>query len=479
MVVAADDDLASLLRQRAADDPHGQCLVRGSERWTNAQFLHTCTALGRHVVTGRLDTGVLGVSAASSRYVPFLVWASILTRVDLLLMTGYRSADSVAAAIGPLPVQKVFCDLAVPEHQCGLSSLESVARLCEAARVTYTTDSVEQAEDSSLRRGGVRPAAFLFQTSGTEGEPKLVRCEHRAFAKVVRAMLADGALDHAVGANAFLSQPLVHSYGLSSYFEYLAAGAVVVLPPERSALGPAGDLMTAGLEVNAIEGVPYFWSQFSKLQDKLHVPSLRHLGIGGGPLDPHVMGAIISRVPHATMSVRYGLTETPSVVTHKTFHPPHDASRWHSSGRPISAYTLTVRGDQGDPLAVGREGEIVVTSDCVSEVSGVLATGDAGYVDDQGELVVTGRRSAFIKRRGYRLSPDAIEAAVRECEGIADCRAVGLDDRLVLEVVYTSEAAEQGMLARLRARLPDAMVPDTLTRVDAIQRTFSGKIRRR
>lgn len=480
MALLPDDELASIIRHRAAVDPDGSCLERGSERWTNAEFLRACTVLAERLAPPEPhDTRAVAVSATSSQHVPFLAWASILARVDLLLMTNHRSVDTLEVVTRPLHLREVYCDLPGIEDRRSVTSLDEVATLCHSARHAEGAATVSCIQPPQAPRNLVRPAALLFQTSGTEGAPKLVRCEHRAFAKVVRAMLAEGALAHAVGARVFLSQPLVHSYGLSSYFEYFAAGATVVLPSERSPLGPIGDLMTAGPEVDAIEGVPHFWGQFSKLSSKLRLPSLRHIGIGGGALDSGVMGAILDRVPAATMSVRYGLTETPSVVTHKTFRPPHDKTRWHSSGRPISAYQLEVRDEHGTVRPVGQEGEIVVTGDCVSSEGGVLATGDLGYIDALGELVVTGRRSAFIKRRGYRLSPEAIEAMARECDGIADCRAVGRDDQVILEVVYVADDAADGILTRLRARLPDLMVPDAVVAVDTIPRTFSGKIRRR
>lgn len=465
-------ELASSLRHRAAAHPERVCLERGSERWTNAEFLRACVTLGDHLMQGDGPRAV-AVSAGSSRYVPFLVGASVLARFDLLLMTSYPSLEALGRVTGPLGLRHVLHDR--PEEAEGFARLDDVAEVWRqgtGAGAGVPSDAgLPQADDDHC-------AAFIFQTSGTTGEPKLVRCEHRAFATVIQSMQTGAALDHADGVRVFLSQPLVHSYGLSSYLEYLSAGATIVLPAEQSPLGPIGDLAASASDVEAVEGVPHFWMQFSRLSGRLRLPSLRHVGIGGGALDATVMRVVLDRTPHATMSVRYGLTETPSVVTHKVFRPPHNGSGWHSSGRVMTAYGLDVRDERGALVPDGQEGEIVVTGSCVSAADGVLLTGDLGYRDAHGELVVTGRRSTFIKRRGYRVSPDVVEAAARECEGVADCRATERDEQLVLEVVYTSADAAQVLMTGLRARLPEAMVPDVLVPVDAIPRTFSGKIRR-
>ncbi len=464
-------DLQEILRRRVDAAPHAVLLERGTERWTNAEFAGICGQLARRLQCLPGVGNVIGVSAESSRFLPFLLWASILARLDLLLLPAFRRPEMLEAAVEPLGLRAVFSDA---ENMVLRSGFIRLDRIMEFAASDPGDPGV------ALPDATVTPA-FVFQTSGTEGAPKSVRCEHWKFARVIEAMLGDGALAHARECRAFISQPLVHSYGLCAFLEYCAAEATVVLPPENSALGPVGDLMNAERfrSIEAIEGVPYFWSQFAKLRSKIRLPALRHLGLGGGRLDPAIMRNIVDQHPGATISVRYGLTETPSVATHKVYRPPHRPEQdWISSGRVISAYEVEIRGENGQLVVAGSEGEIFVLGTCVSDPSGELRTGDLGYFDDAGELIVTGRRSAFIKRRGYRLSPEMIEAAASQCEGIRDCRAVGRGEQLILEVVLARPRSDVELLAALRQRLSDTMVPDLLVRVEQIPRTYSGKIKR-
>ena len=63
-------------------------------------------------------------------------------------------------------------------------------------------------------------------------------------------------------------------------------------------------------------------------------------------------------------------------------------------------------------------------------------------------------------------------------DGVIDCRALGVDDRLILEVVSDVELSVPKLFDQLRARLPASMVPDHVRRVVTIARTYSGKIKR-
>ncbi len=455
--------LVDVLFERVAQSADAIVFTRGSDRWTNSEFLATCLRLASRLREQTGDGAAIAVSAESQALLPFLIWSTVIAEIDLWLLPALPAGAPQLEQASGLPVRIIYSDgpaFVADDRWQPLASLLS----------NLPVDSIHRPDSS-------RQAAFVFQTSGTEGEPKSIRCEHWQFAQVLRVMRECGALNHAISTQVYLSQPLPHSYGLCSFLEYCAAGGSVVLPPERSPLGPAGDLMQMTSSIQAIEGVPYFWSQFAKLRSRLDLPELRHLGIGGGRVDALVMKAVLTRFPDVTVSVRYGLTETPSVATHKVYTPPHGAD-WISSGRVVPAYEVEIQDTSDQVVPDGTEGEIVIRGDCVAAPSGILRTGDLGYFDQQRELVVTGRRSAFIKRRGFRLSPETIESAATRCDDVVDCRAIGVDDRLILEVVCQTELSAARLLDQLRALLPATMVPDEVRRVAAISRTFSGKIKR-
>jgi acyl-CoA synthetase (AMP-forming)/AMP-acid ligase II len=468
MSLSGSEILAEVLAARVRSQPHAPFLTRGEECWSNQEFFEICRRLAFGLKRAAGDSAAIGVSASSSARLPFLIWASVLAEVDLWFLPVLPTEQLLLDSVKKLPLGISFTDTALADTP-----------FLDTARPLRPLESLLDGIDANPVPAGHPPRTgrFVFQTSGTEGAPKSIACEHWKFARVINAMLTCGALNHAVCARVYVSQPLQHSYGLCAFLEYVSAGGEIVLPPEASPLGPAGDLMQIGGTIQAIEGVPYFWSQFAQLQKRFELPALRHVGLGGGRVDAVVMQKIFSRFPAVTMSVRYGLTETPSVATHKVYTPPH-GDVWPSSGRIIPAYQVEIRDGDDCPVPPGTEGEIHVVGECVSSPDGVLKTGDLGYIDGSGELIVTGRRSAFIKRRGYRLSPETVESAAASLEGIADCRAVGVDEKLVLEVVSGKDLSVPLLLEQLRSQLPATMVPDEIRRVESIPRTYSGKIKR-
>ena len=239
---------------------------------------------------------------------------------------------------------------------------------------------------------------FVFQTSGTTGEPKWVTCSYSKCRAAIDAMCEVGALEHARHQSVFITPPLYHSYGLSAFLEYTSVGGCALFPQGNSPLGPIGELQARTLRerVSAIEGVPWLYLQLAKLARRTPLPKLTHIGLGGGPLDPAVFERLLVEYRNVTVSVRYGLTETPSVVTHKVFRPPYLDS-WQSSGRLIPAYQIEIVDEQGRPLGPRQEGEIVVRGESLEGYRGRdgedLRTGDLGFLSEADELFIVGRRA--------------------------------------------------------------------------------------
>ncbi len=118
----------------------------------------------------------------------------------------------------------------------------------------------------------------------------------------------------------------------------------------------------------------------------------------------------------------YGLTEAAPVISSNTpgFH------KLGTSGRPVRHLQLTICDPQGNPLPQGQKGEIVIrganvmagywnnpTATAESLRGGWLFTGDLGYLDADGFLMVLGRfKSLLIGSDGEKFSPEAIEEAL-------------------------------------------------------------------
>jgi acyl-CoA synthetase (AMP-forming)/AMP-acid ligase II len=114
-----------------------------------------------------------------------------------------------------------------------------------------------------------------------------------------------------------------------------------------------------------------------------------------------------------------------------------------------------------------------------------FATGDAGRLDDDGKLVVSGRLEDVITTGAEKVWPDVVERTLMAHPGVAEVAVWKRSDpewgeRVVAWVVPTDDAPS---LDELRQIVADGIAPwaapKELVLVDDLPRTAAGKVRRR
>ncbi len=118
----------------------------------------------------------------------------------------------------------------------------------------------------------------------------------------------------------------------------------------------------------------------------------------------------------------YGLTEATPIISSNT----PVVHKFGSSGKPMPFMDIKIIDSQGNELPIGQKGEIIIRGDNVMKgyfknpqatqktiIDGWLHTGDIGYIDEDGFLVVTGREKALlISQDGEKYSPEEIEETI-------------------------------------------------------------------
>ncbi len=302
----------------------------------------------------------------------------------------------------------------------------------------YDPDWIGMAGEPIVRRassGGeiTGPASLLLTTSGSTGSRKFVRLAGSAVEANAEAIVE--ALSISPDDRAIASLPLHYSYGLSVLNSHLAAGAGVILTRDGVLDASFWDLVSSQ-RATSFAGVPFTYQTLRRLGSaRLDGSPLRHLTQAGGRLAPeHV------RFFHEGMSrrggrftVMYGQTE----ATARISVLPHERTldKLGSVGVPIPGGTLQIApGGEAAGEVIYRGPNVMLgyaerRADLCrgDDLNGRLATGDVGFVDEDGYLFVTGRLSRFAKVAGTRVSLDEIESLL----GSAYPRAViGTDDQL-------------------------------------------------
>ena len=192
----------------------------------------------------------------------------------------------------------------------------------------------------------------------------------------------------------------------------------------------------------------------------------------------------------------YGQTEGATIFT----APRHDdPRRWETAGTALPGYEIRIVEPQTlHPLDAGEIGEIQARGPMVmagyhdrpretAEVllaDGWLRTGDLGYLDHDGHLVIAGGRLRdMIIRGGENIYPAEIENVLCR-HGMVKAAAVFAEsDRYYGEIVAAAvrlggAATAADLMAHCAARIAHFKVPARLYAVEAFPLTPSGKVRK-
>ncbi|MFJ4848494.1 AMP-dependent synthetase/ligase [Streptomyces sp. NPDC088733] len=149
----------------------------------------------------------------------------------------------------------------------------------------------------------------------------------------------------------------------------------------------------------------------------------------------------------------YGLTESTSAAT---ANPPGKV-RYGTVGHPVPGTSVLISEQdeillRGPTVFSGYLGDPQGTAEALRE--GWLATGDLGFLDEQGYLTITGRKKEIIvTTSGKNLSPAVLEERVREHPLIEHCLVIG-NDRPYVTALVTLDGEAAARWLRLRGRPP-------------------------
>ena len=149
------------------------------------------------------ETNTVAVAADDGVKLLFTIWACLHAGISLVFCPRCENIAQVRAAMIETGASTLLTD--VPSLSQGKWSVS----------LDQILPSIEVSAPRSQGKDGVTvynrgEPAFMFQTSGTEGEPKWVQCHFKKCFDAVECMLSEGALEHAWEQRVFLTTPLFH-----------------------------------------------------------------------------------------------------------------------------------------------------------------------------------------------------------------------------------------------------------------------------
>ncbi|MCW2783876.1 MAG: AMP-dependent synthetase and ligase [Marmoricola sp.] len=336
--------------------------------------------------------------------------------------------------------------------------------------------------------------AVLLYTSGTSGRPRAAMLSHRALAANI-AQAAEVVPPMINGRDVVLGVlPLFHVYGLNAVLgQVLRQHARMVLV---DGFDPEGSLDI--IEDEAISVLPVappvfaYWMQVPGLEDRLG--PVRTVLSGSAPLGPELTAAFTAKTGLAIQQ-GYGLTEAAPVVTSTQCSADPDPG---SVGAPLPGISIRLVDETGGEPEDEDPGQIQIRGNNLfsgywpdgadgPDAEGWWSTGDVGYLDASGDLVLVDRLKELVIVSGFNVYPSEVEDVIVELDDVAEAAVIGVDDPLTGEAVVAyvkprHEVAEDRLTEQVRAhcaaRLAGFKQPKTIHVVATLPYTVTGKVQK-
>ncbi|HKP35708.1 MAG TPA: long-chain fatty acid--CoA ligase [Pyrinomonadaceae bacterium] len=358
----------------------------------------------------------------------------------------------------------VFDPKAVPTVHRSIS-LEDVE-----ARGAAVDRADPEAFDNLLARGRADDLATIIYTSGTTGEPKGVMLTHENFISDVRSITK--GLPISPNDVSLSVLPLSHIFERTVFYVFCYVGVSVNYAASFDQVGEflrevRPTIMTAvprlfekvyhrivkkgmsagGLKTKIFERSLVIGQRVAELEDKKQrVPlslrarhavadrlvfskwregiggRLRYFVSGGAPLSPTLSYSFLGAGIKILQG--YGMTETCIVCANRP-----DDNRVGSIGKPFSGIEVAIAADgemlvRGGSVMRGYYGHPEATLAVMRDEW--FATGDVGYMDDEGHLFITDRKKDLFKlSNGKYIAPQQIESLLKQSEFVNQVVVVG------------------------------------------------------
>jgi len=175
----------------------------------------------------------------------------------------------------------------------------------------------------------------------------------------------------------------------------------------------------------------------------------------------------------------------------------------------IPGYDIRVLDESGKELPAGTEGNIAITlplppgtlptlwgddqryiDSYLTVFPGMYASGDGGYIDEDGYVYIMGRTDDVINVAGHRLSTGSLEAVVATHNLVAECAVIGVADAIKGQIPKAfvvlkagaqvdDEELRKEIVALVRKEVGPVAALNEVVVVPGLPKTRSGKVLRK
>ena len=342
-------------------------------------------------------------------------------------------------------------------------------------------------------------AHCIIYTSGTESRPKGCYHTFNTVSYTVRSLGGD-VIGLGPDDVMFMPSPIAHATGLAmGVTSPLVLGSGAHLMDTWEPLTGLDRIREFGCTA-AMAATPFVRMALDSFDPGRHdISKLTRWVSAGAPIPESLLTDWQEKFPECVLLPVYGRSEGLLVTSCRTDDP--NEKILGSDGRALPGVVLEIRGEDGDEVPAGEEGEICHggpglmlgywrdperTAEAIDE-RGVSRSGDLGKVDADGYMRVTGRIKDLIIRGGTNISAREVEEHLLTHPKVANVALVGMPDRVLGERACAFVVAKEGenptfeeltTYLKVERKIAVVKLPERLEILEEMPMTATGKIQK-
>jgi len=422
--------------------------------------------------SARLLTSFFGVSG----------WGRVLVPVNFRL-----SLPEIEYIVGHSGADVVYADPALKDKLDALDVRHKFVLGEDDDLYLHDTEPREWAEPDEAA------TATINYTSGTTARPKGVQLTHRnLWLNATVFGLHMGISDRDVYLHTL---PMFHANGWGMPYAMTGVGAQHIVLRQVDGTEILRRVEKHGVTVMcaapavvsaALEGAAT-WDGEIPGRDRVRII------VAGAPPPTRTIERVIDELGWEFCQI-YGLTETSPLVTSNRMRAEWDELSTHERAQRLGragAPSLGVR------VTIDNEGEVLTSSNhnldgyweqpeetARVQEGGTFHTGDGGYLDEDGYLVISDRKKDVIISGGENVSSIEVEDALMSHPKVKEVAVIGIPDDKWGEMVTAlvvregDDATEEELIKHCRTNLAGYKCPKRIDFVDVLPRTATGKLQK-
>lgn len=336
--------------------------------------------------------------------------------------------------------------------------------------------------------------ALILHTSGTTSTPKTVPLLHL---NIVRSTLNIANTYKLVPQDrSYIVMPLFHVHGLIGVLlsTFRTQGSVVV-PPRFSPKRFWDDFVT--WNCNWFSCVPTISMIMLNAPKPQPMPKIRFIRSCSSALAPATFHKL-EKGFGAPVLEAYAMTEASHQMTSNNLPP---GKRMPGTVGQPQGVEVVILDDKDNVLPQGEVGEVSIRGENVTlgyrnndkanrenftKLKNYFRTGDQGFFNPEGFLVLTGRIKELINRGGEKISPIELDSVMLSNPKVEEAVSFGVADEMYGQVVQAGIVLKQGqtmsydeLVQFMKERVAKFKIPVKVYFVDKLPKTATGKIQRR